>query len=488
MFKRYACIFLSIALLLGLTACSKPPYQALKDADDGVSVLPQYSLDASDNSNGFEVPENYLPMGENVYAVLNEQEEVVGYKKAVFSADENKYIFFDCDYKGNILESSDDDDTGDDDTGNDTPNISFEDTDLEIAVGEVKIMAYAIEDGEYVPENVVWTSSDENIATVENGKITGVKEGRCDISVNIDGYESTCHVTVVSITTSSTTSQTTTSNSTTTTQPTTSTTKPQNISPSSIKLNKTSATLTVGSMLTLTATISPTNATNKKVTWSSSNTAVATVSSGKVTAKGKGTATITAKTANGKTATCKITVNEKVVAPSGISLNTSSMVLYVGENAILSATLSPSNVTEKTITWTSSNTKVATVTDGKVTAVGAGTAKITAKTSNGKTATCTITVKNKVVPLQWSVVSLSSCPQSVNTEFSKYTSSTSAKTMSIQEGGYVYIMIKVAKGKKVTVTSVTESGAKIVITTTNKSGSNVIYIRHNKPGYSLEVK
>lgn len=81
------------------------------------------------------------------------------------------------------------------------------------------------------------------------------------------------------------------------------------ISVERVTLNKTSATLTVGDTLTLTATITPTNATNKNVTWKSSDTTVATVSNGVVTAKKAGTATITVTTADGsKTATCTVTV------------------------------------------------------------------------------------------------------------------------------------------------------------------------------------
>ena len=160
-----------------------------------------------------------------------------------------------------------------------------------------------------------------------------------------------------------------------------------------ISLNKDKLSLVEGKSETLTATVTPSNATNKSVTWTSSDTKVATVSNGKVTAVKAGTATITAKTSNGKTATCTVTVKKKTVSATGISLNKTKLSLVKGSSATLTATITPSNATDKSVTWTSSNTSIATVSKGKVTAVKAGTATITAKTSNGKTATCTVTVK-----------------------------------------------------------------------------------------------
>ena len=163
---------------------------------------------------------------------------------------------------------------------------------------------------------------------------------------------------------------------------------------SSISLNKASDTIKVGGTTQLTATISPSNATNKSVTWTSSDSTIAVVTNGLVTGKKAGTVTITAKTNNGKTATCTVTV---IVEATGVSINKSSASVYEGETVQLSATISPSNVTNKTITWTSSDTSVATVsTSGLVTTKKAGTATITAKTNNGKTASCLVTVKAAV--------------------------------------------------------------------------------------------
>jgi uncharacterized protein YjdB len=170
-----------------------------------------------------------------------------------------------------------------------------------------------------------------------------------------------------------------------------------------VTLNTTSLTLTAGESATLTATVTPGDATNKTIKWSSSNPNVAAVSGGKVTAVSAGESVITAEAGNQK-ATCKVNVKAKepvkppVVAVTKIVLNKTSMSLKVGASETLRATVTPANATDKTITWSSSNTKIATVDKtGKVKAASSGTARITAKTSNGKTAVCTVTVTKPVV-------------------------------------------------------------------------------------------
>ena len=166
-----------------------------------------------------------------------------------------------------------------------------------------------------------------------------------------------------------------------------------------VSLNKSATTLTEGESETLTATITPSNATgDKTVKWSSSNAEVAAVdSNGKVTAKKAGTAVITATSSNGKSASCTVTVKQKEIAITGISLNKSTTSITEGESETLTATITPSNATgDKTVKWSSSNSEVAAVdSNGKVTAKKAGTAVITATSSNRKTASCTVTVKQK---------------------------------------------------------------------------------------------
>lgn len=165
-----------------------------------------------------------------------------------------------------------------------------------------------------------------------------------------------------------------------------------------VSLNYSSAPVSVGATKALTATVSPSNATNKSITWTSSNTAVATVSSsGVVTGKAAGTATITVKTADGGyTATCTVTVSNPTVKVTGVTLSPTSPSINVGATKALTATVSPSTATNKSVTWTSSNTAVATVSSsGVVTGKAAGTATITVKTADGGyTATCMVTVTN----------------------------------------------------------------------------------------------
>jgi len=165
-----------------------------------------------------------------------------------------------------------------------------------------------------------------------------------------------------------------------------------------VTLDRNTLSLTAGDVWNLTATIVPSNATNKAVTWTSSNIAVATVNDGTVTAIAAGTTTITVTTVNGgKTATCAITVqaaNPNTIAVTGVTLNKSTITLTVGNVENLTATVAPPNATIKTVNWSSNNTAVATVNNGTVTAVAAGTATITVITVNSnKTATCVVTVQ-----------------------------------------------------------------------------------------------
>ena len=167
------------------------------------------------------------------------------------------------------------------------------------------------------------------------------------------------------------------------------------IAVSGVSLSPGSLELEVGQTATITATVNPSNATNKTVSWSSSNPSVATVSGGKVTAVATGSATITA-TAGGKSATCPVTVKSKVVNVTGVTLSQSSATLEIGETVTLTATVAPSDATDKTVTWSTSDAKVATVEGGKVTAVAEGSATITAA-AGGKSATCSVTVKAATV-------------------------------------------------------------------------------------------
>jgi uncharacterized protein YjdB len=176
-----------------------------------------------------------------------------------------------------------------------------------------------------------------------------------------------------------------------------------NVSVTGITLNKNSTSILEGSNEHLTATISPVNATNQKVTWSSNDDAKASVSStGIVAAKKAGTAAITVTTDDGGfTANCTVTVSALVIPVTGVSLNKTSTTIISGNTEQLTATVTPSNATNQTVTWSSNNESKATVNStGLVIAGGVGTATITATTADGSfTANCTITIAPVPVPV-----------------------------------------------------------------------------------------
>ena len=169
----------------------------------------------------------------------------------------------------------------------------------------------------------------------------------------------------------------------------------QEVHVTGVSVSPATLSLVEGTSDQLRATVTPSDAANKSVSWTSSATAIATVdNTGKVTAVSAGTATITVKTADGgKTATCAVTVTTKVIPVTGISIEEGATAeVEEGKTVALTAKVQPDNATDKTVTWTSSNKAIATVADGVVTGVAAGQAVITAKAGD-KEATCTVTVK-----------------------------------------------------------------------------------------------
>ena len=176
---------------------------------------------------------------------------------------------------------------------------------------------------------------------------------------------------------------------------------PQVVKVTGVTLNVKEVSLMVGAKETLKVVVAPENATNKRVTWSSNKTDVASVDGqGVVTAHKAGEALVTVKSEDGgKTATCKVTVKAEKVAVTGVKLDKTEHTLAVGGTVTLVATVTPEGATNKKVAWKSDKTDIATVDEnGKVTAVKAGVAKITVTTEDGKkTATCTITVKEDKV-------------------------------------------------------------------------------------------
>ena len=171
----------------------------------------------------------------------------------------------------------------------------------------------------------------------------------------------------------------------------------------SVKINSTARTMTVGKTFQLAAWPQPVNATDKRVTWHSFNTAVAKVSStGLVTAVGKGTTNVRVMTVDGgKIAYCKVTVTEPTVPVTSVKINTTAKTLEVGKTFQLAAWPQPTNATNKAVTWYSFNTAVATVSStGLVTAKGKGSTNVRVMTKDGgKIAYCKITVTEPVIPV-----------------------------------------------------------------------------------------
>ncbi len=251
-------------------------------------------------------------------------------------------------------------------------SVAVAPTSATIGVGGTVDLTATISPDNATDKSVTWSSENEDIATVSSsGIVTGIAEGEVDIwaTSNADGTKKAkCTVTVEAAT------------------PVT-----------GVTLDFTSKAMKVGEDLQLTATLAPADATNKNVSWESSDNTIATVTSaGLVTAVKAGSATITVTTEDGSfTATCSLTITN--VDVTGVSLNKTSTSISVGETETLTATVAPANAQNKAVTWTSSNTSVATVSDGVVTAVAAGSTTITVTTTDGSfTATCDVTVDNAV--------------------------------------------------------------------------------------------
>lgn len=162
-----------------------------------------------------------------------------------------------------------------------------------------------------------------------------------------------------------------------------------------VRISDTAITINMGGYATLEAIISPEYATNKNVTWSTSDDTVAVVDSdGIVGAIGEGTATITVTTEDGGfTASCEVTITN-IKHVDEVVLNHDTLTMNVGDEDTLVATVYPTDATDKSVTWESSDPFVAIVEDGVVTAIGDGTATITVTTvDGGLTATCEVTVE-----------------------------------------------------------------------------------------------
>lgn len=165
-------------------------------------------------------------------------------------------------------------------------------------------------------------------------------------------------------------------------------TRPDSVAVESVTLDENAVELTVGEEFTLTETVLPANAGDKTVRWSSDREEVAAVADGVVTAVATGTATVTVTTTDGgKSAQCTISVLPAPIAVTGVTLGETSLTLGVGDQIVLTPEISPQDATDKTVTWSSSDEAVASVTDGVVVALEEGSTTIVVTTvDGGKTA------------------------------------------------------------------------------------------------------
>lgn len=242
-------------------------------------------------------------------------------------------------------------------------SIEMQET-MSLQVGGSGILTVEVNPTTADNRNVIWSTSNSNVAIIVNGTVTAVGPGTAIITATAadgSGFSANCVVTV------------------------------SKVSVESVTLSSRTLTLNVGGSSILTATVTPDNVADKSVVWASSDSNVATVANGVVTAVGPGTATITVSTVDGgKIATCTVTVKGEV---TGIELDRSSVSMTAGDSVTLEYSLLPEGTGGYTVSWSSSDTSVATVSNGRITAVGPGTATITATVGGTQlSAVCSVTV------------------------------------------------------------------------------------------------
>lgn len=253
----------------------------------------------------------------------------------------------------------------------DPTSVRLDRHEITIAVGETTTLTATIAPSNATNTALSWSSSKPGVADVDkDGKVTALSEGMASVTVATlaGGLTDACIVTV--------------------------TKKPVPVT--GVKLDKTSYEMTEGDTYQLTATVEPANASNQSVTFTSSNDEVASVDNlGYVRAHNPGKATITVKTEDGGfTAKCEVTVLQYTIPVAGVWVQPDELTLQKGETATLQWYVDPESATDRSVKFTSSDTKVATVSDeGVVTAVDYGEATVTITTNDGGfTDECKVTV------------------------------------------------------------------------------------------------
>lgn len=250
-------------------------------------------------------------------------------------------------------------------------SVGLDDKEKIMYVGQTDRLSYVVLPINASNNSVTWTSSNTSVVAVDNsGKVTAKSVGTAVIILKTveGGYSTFCTITVKQIATG-------------------------------IKLDKTELKLKTGEYYFLKTELSPSGSTETELAWESSDTKVATVDDeGKVTAKGSGVAIIMVRTEAGGIAYCKVTVTQAV---EGLLLNYSEKTVFLGTEFKLKVSISPSNASDKSVTWTSSDPTVASVSDeGIITGLKGGMAVITCTTvDGGYSAVCVITVREEIVKI-----------------------------------------------------------------------------------------
>lgn len=260
--------------------------------------------------------------------------------------------------------------------------LDITEADLKVGVDQLQLTAI-VDPSNSIDYDLDWTTSDEAVAVVsEKGLVTPVGPGEATITVTVDRtHQAACVVRV--------------------TQPA-----------EGVFLNKTELKIQLGTSATLEATVQPATTNVKDLKWTSSNPAVASVdANGHVSALALGTADITVTTVDGgHTAVCKVTVIQSV---KGVSLDTEAATLRVGEQTLqLTATVQPSDASDNSLVWSSSDSEVASVSEaGLVTPLASGEALITVTTIDGGfSATCTVKVIQPVLSITLNETSININP------------------------------------------------------------------------------
>ncbi len=252
---------------------------------------------------------------------------------------------------------------------------------LSLTVGDTASLTAAVQPADATEAALAWFSSDARVASVDSlGGVTAQGPGEAEISVACGAFRAVSRVAVSA----------------------------RVVPVEAVGLSPQALSLEEGGSARLQAVVTPSDATDAALSWSSSDPRVAAVdSSGTVTALREGTAEVTAS-AGGKKAVCTVTVRKKVVPVEAVRLDRDALELTEGETADLSAEVLPEEATDQKVFWLSSNPRVAAVdSSGTVTALREGTAEVTAS-AGGKKAVCTVAVRKKVIPVETVTISADS--------------------------------------------------------------------------------